>query len=59
MVLGKGKVPHLFWCAMSTKQGFCDLIVATWKLIICHIADKHDGHTDTLYEACEHENLED
>ena len=50
---------HLFWCAMSTKQGFGDLIVAKWKSIIRHIADKHDGHPDTLYEACAHGNLEE
>ena len=37
---------HLFWSALSTKQGFGKLIVAKWKSLLNHIADKHENHPD-------------
>ncbi len=49
---------HLYWCALSTKQGYGDLIVAKWKSIIRHIANRHEDHQDTLYQQCAHGELE-
>eukprot|EP00794_Sanderia_malayensis_P001881 gene1881-2126_t len=54
----KGIRSHLFWCALSTKQGFGDLIVAKWKSLMRHIADKHSDHPDQLYPKCAHDELE-
>ena len=50
---------HLFWSALSTKQGFGDLIVAKWTSIIRHIADKHEGHPNKLFPKCAHDELEE
>ena len=55
----KGIRRHLFWCAISTKQGFGDLIVSKWKSIMRHIANKHMEHPDTLYKECAHGDLEE
>ncbi len=54
----KGVRNHLFWSALSTKQGSGDLIVAKWTSIIRHIADKHEGHPNKLFPKCAHGELE-
>ena len=36
----------MYWCAMSTKEGFGDMIVAKWKSLIRHISNKHTDHDD-------------
>ena len=54
----KGIRKHLYWCALSTKQGFGELIVAKWKSLMRHIANKHDEHPDQLYRECAHGELE-
>ena len=54
----KGIRRHLYWSATSTKQGFGDLIVAKWKSFLRHVANKHSSHPDSLYEKCNHEELQ-
>ena len=54
----KGIRSHLFWCALSTNQGFGDLIVAKWKSIVRHIANKHDDHPNVLYKKCAHGDID-
>lgn len=49
---------HLYWSAMSTKMGFGELIVAKWKSIVRHIADKHEDHPDALFKKCAHGEIE-
>ena len=49
---------HLYWCALSTKQGFGDLIIAKWKSVIRHIANLHTNHPDSLYANCPYGPLE-
>ncbi|XP_063042841.1 uncharacterized protein LOC134437278 [Engraulis encrasicolus] len=45
---------HLYWCALSTSQGFGQLILAKWKSIVRHIAGKHDDHPDEAFPTCAH-----
>lgn len=45
---------HLYWCALSTKQGFGELIVAKWVSLIRHISGKHDNHPNHLFQKCGH-----
>ena len=54
----KGISKHLYWCALSTKQGFGELIVAKWRSLMHHIANKHDEHPNQLYNKCAHGELE-
>ena len=54
----KGIRNHLYWSALSTKQGFGDLIVAKWKSIMRHIANKPANHPDPLFRTCAHGELE-
>ncbi|XP_065069757.1 uncharacterized protein LOC135694804 [Rhopilema esculentum] len=54
----KGIRKHLYWCALSTKQGFGELIVAKWRSLMRHIANKHDEHPSQLYNKCAHVELE-
>ena len=54
----KGIRNHLYWCAVSTKQGFGELIVAKWKSIMNHIANQHSDHPDPLFQNCAHEEIE-
>ena len=49
---------HLYWCALSTSQGFGALIVAKWKSHLRHISGKHDNHPDTLFPKCAHGELD-
>ena len=51
----KGARNHLYWCAMSTKQGFEELIAAKWKSFMLHVTNKHDNHPFPLYQKCAHE----
>lgn len=54
----KGIRRHLYWCVMSTRQGFGALIAAKWVSIMRHMANKHDGHENPLFPACAHQELE-
>ncbi len=45
---------HLYWCATSTKEGFGALILAKWKSFVNHIQNKHEQHSDKLFEKCAH-----
>lgn len=54
----KGIKNHLYWCAMSTTQGFGDLIVAKWKSILDHISNKHADLPDPLFDKCAHGDIE-
>ena len=49
---------HLYWCVLSTKQGFGELIAAKWRSIIPHIANEHEGHDSPLFKQCAHGELE-
>ena len=51
----KGACNHLYWCAMSTKQGFEELIAAKWKSFMLHVTNKHDNQPFPLYQKCAHE----
>ena len=54
----KGIRNHLYWSAMSTEMGFGDMILAKWKSIMRHIADKHNSHPNQLFSECAHGELE-
>lgn len=54
----KGVRNHLYWCATSTKQGFGNMILAKWRSFMRHVANKHEGHPDSLFAKCAHEVLE-
>ena len=49
---------HLYWCVLSTKQGFGNLIVAKWKSVVRHIANLHTDHPEPLYKSCPHGPIE-
>jgi hypothetical protein len=49
---------HLYWCALSSKQGFGEMILAKWKSVIRHISNNHTNHSDPLYSKCAHGQLE-
>ncbi|XP_035680012.1 uncharacterized protein LOC118418273 [Branchiostoma floridae] len=49
---------HLYWCALSTAQGFGDVIVAKWTSIVRHVANKHDNHPNATFPTCAHEPVE-
>lgn len=50
----KGVRNHLYWCAMSTKEGFEGMILAKWKSIMLHVTNKHSNHPDPLFPKCAH-----
>ena len=54
----KGVRNHLYWCATSTKQGFQAMIAAKWKSLMRHVANKHDGHDNSLFKKCAHEEID-
>eukprot|EP00112_Aurelia_sp_Birch-Aquarium-sp1_P020123 Seg5111.1 transcript_id=Seg5111.1/GoldUCD/mRNA.D3Y31 product="hypothetical protein" protein_id=Seg5111.1/GoldUCD/D3Y31 len=47
------------WCALSTRQGFGDLILAKWKSMMRHICNKHTDHPDALFPKCAHDAIEE
>ncbi|KAG8431193.1 hypothetical protein GDO86_019268 [Hymenochirus boettgeri] len=47
---------HLCWCARSCK-GDKDVIVAKWKSILFHIANKHNFKCLKRYTRCKHQEL--
>jgi hypothetical protein len=49
---------HLYWCALSSKQGFGEMILVKWKSVIRHISNNHTNHSDPLYSKCAHGQLE-
>ncbi len=54
----KGIKRHLYWCVLSTKQGFSALIGAKWESIMGHISNMHDNHENKLFTKCAHQELE-
>ena len=48
----------LYWCALSSKQGFGEMIFAKWKSVIRYISNSHTNHSDPLYSKCAHGQLE-
>lgn len=50
----KGVTNYFYWCATSTKQAFESLILTKWKSFVCHVANKHDDHPDSLFMWCTH-----
>lgn len=51
---------HLYWCVLSTKQGYGKLVVAKWQSVIRHIANVHTDHNSPLFPNCLHDkNIED
>ena len=46
----------LNWCALSSKQGFEDTILANWQFAIRPISNKHTDHPDPLYDNCAMDN---
>lgn len=48
---------HLHWCAISTKTGFQELIIAKWKSLLRHISNKHKKHPESLFKQCLHGKL--
>ena len=48
---------HLYWCALSSTQGFGGLSVGKWKSILRHVAGNHDNHPDELFTKCAHGEL--
>ncbi len=49
---------HLYWCATSTKEGFGEMILAKWRSIKNHVANRHEGHASNLFPKCAHDELE-
>ena len=45
---------HLYWSATSTALGFEEMIVAKWKTVVQHIANRHVDHPDPLFKVCAH-----
>ena len=52
----KGVRNHVYWCVTSTKQGFENLIIAKWKSLMRHVANKHQDHPDSLFPECAHDD---
>jgi len=42
---------HLYWCALSTKQGFEQMILAKWQSFMRHVSNKYEN---PLYPKCAH-----
>ena len=53
----KGIRNHLYWSTMSTEMGFGEMIVAKWKSIMRHVANKHEDHPDKLFPKCAHDDI--
>ena len=51
----KGVQNHVYRCTSSTKQGFENLIIAKWKSMMRHVANKLQDHPDPLFLECTHE----
>jgi hypothetical protein len=49
---------HMYWCATSTKEGFGAMILAKWKSLLRHIANKHTDHEDDLFKSCVHGEID-
>ena len=49
---------HLYWCALSTPQGFGEMILAKWMSLLRHIADKHHNHPNPLFPCCAHGDID-
>ena len=49
---------HIYWCSITTKEGFQKLILAKWKSFNRHVANKHTDHPNPLFPECAHKELE-
>lgn len=54
----RGVRNHIYWCSTTTITNFQDLVLAKWKSLIRHIANKHEDHPDPLFPKCMHEELD-
>ena len=50
----RSMINHLYWCALSTKDGNGDLILEKW--LSFHMHNVHKGHGQ-MYKECEHGRL--
>lgn len=49
----RSMVNHLYWSAMSTKDGDPEVIIEKWQSLGRHIHNKHSNH-GTKYKKCGH-----
>ncbi|XP_028405222.1 uncharacterized protein LOC114527724 [Dendronephthya gigantea] len=54
----KGVCNHIYWCSTDTAESFKSLILAKWKSLMQHIANKHEDHPDHLFPKCAHGEIE-
>ena len=48
----------MYWCALSTPQGFGEKILAKWMSLQRHIDDKHHNHPNPLFPCCAHGDID-
>lgn len=46
---------HIYWCAVSTREGFQAMLLTKWKSLIHHVSNDHTGHPDPLFSECAHD----
>ena len=47
-------INHLYWSATSTFDGNGDVILANFKVFLCHIANEHENLDNLLFDRCRH-----
>ena len=52
-----GERNHILWCSTTTLGNVPSLILAKWKSLMGHIANKRN-HPDPLFPKCAHKDLE-
>ncbi len=53
----KSIINHLYWCAVSTREGNGELIQENWLSIDNHIHNKHKKHAK-WFPACQHKRIQ-